>query len=83
MRLIVNLDKFFHRHVSVDLRRGKASVAEQFLDVTQVGAAVEQMRRKGMSQSVRADVVHARTDGNVFLNHPANRTRGYARALIV
>ena len=43
MRLVVNLDQLLHRNVGVDLRRGKTRVAEKFLNVSQVGAAVEQV----------------------------------------
>ena len=44
MRLVVNLDQFFHRNMGVNLRRGETSVAEQLLDVAKIGAAVQQMR---------------------------------------
>ena len=44
MRLVINLDQFFHRYVGVDLRRREASVAEQLLDVAKIGATVQQMR---------------------------------------
>ena len=44
MRFVVNLDQFFHRHVSVDLRRGKPGVPEERLNIAQVRAAVQQMR---------------------------------------
>src|SRR5205807_9003275 len=54
MRFVVNLDQFFHRNVSVNLGGGEPRVAQQFLNVAQVGAAVEQMRGKGMTQRVRA-----------------------------
>ena len=40
MRLVINLDQFFHRNVGVDLRRRETSVAEQLLDVAKIGAAV-------------------------------------------
>ncbi len=40
-------------HVGVHLRRRERGVAEQLLDRPQVGAALEQMRREGVSQPVR------------------------------
>ena len=43
VRLVVNLDQLLHRNVSVDLRSGKSRVAEKFLNVPQVSAAVEQV----------------------------------------
>jgi hypothetical protein len=38
--------------MSVDLGRGEALVAEQFLDYAQVRAAVEEMRREAVAQGV-------------------------------
>src|SRR4051812_13114748 len=46
VRLIVDLDQFFHRDVCIDLRGRETRVAQQFLDVAQVGAAIKQMRRE-------------------------------------
>ena len=39
----------------VNLRRAQALVAQQFLDAAQVGTVVKQMRRKAVTQRVRAD----------------------------
>ena len=44
MSFVVNLDHLFHRDLRVDLRGGEAGVAEEFLNVAQVGAGIEQMR---------------------------------------
>ena len=44
MSLIIDLDHLFHRDLSVDLRCGQSRVAEEFLYVAKVGAAVEQVR---------------------------------------
>src|SRR5260370_33983767 len=63
---VVNLDQLFHRDVSINLRRRETRVAEQFLDVAQVGATVQKMRRKRMTQGVRADVVNAGAESNIF-----------------
>lgn len=46
MGFVVNLDQLFHRHMRVYLRRGKPRVAQQLLDIAQIGAAVEQVRRE-------------------------------------
>ena len=46
MGFVVNLDQLLHRNVRVYLRRGKPRMPQQFLDVAQVGAAVEQVRRE-------------------------------------
>ena len=50
MGLVVDLDHFFHRDLRVDLRRCEARVAEELLDVAQVGTGVEQMRCKCVAQ---------------------------------
>lgn len=72
MRLVVHLDQFFHRNVCVDLGSRKARVAEQFLDVAQVGAAVEQVRSKRMAERMWTDVVNAGAEANVFFDHTAD-----------
>ena len=83
MRLVVNLDQLLHRNMSVDLRRREPRMAQQLLNVAQVGAAVEQVRSKRMPQRVRTDVVHAGADANVLLNHPAHRASRDSRSLVV
>ena len=45
MRSIVGLLQPFRRHMRVDLRRDKMSVAEQFLHTAQIRARVEHVRR--------------------------------------
>ena len=46
MGFVVNLNQLLHRNVRVDLRRRQSRVPQQFLDVAQVGAAIEQVRRE-------------------------------------
>ena len=72
MRFVVDLDQLLHRNVRVNLRSRETRVAQQLLDVAQVCAAVEQVRRKRVSQGVWTDVVHPRADAYVFLNHSSN-----------
>ena len=55
MRLAVHADQLCRVHVGVALRRAEARVAEQLLDGAQIGAALQQVRRKRMTQRVRAD----------------------------
>ena len=43
----------------------------------------EQMRSKGVPQSVRTNVMQRGADVYVFLHHPTNRARGNTRALVV
>ncbi len=72
MRLVVHLDQLFHRNVGVDLGSGETRVAEQFLNVPQVRAAVEQVRGKRMAQCVRADVMYTCAEANVFFHQTAH-----------
>src|SRR6185369_9324191 len=83
MRLVVDLDQLLHRNVCVNLRRRETRVAQQLLDVAQVCAAVEQVRRKRMSESVWTDVVHPRADAYVLLHHPADRASSNSRSLVI
>ena len=55
MRLAVDIQQLRGVDVRIALRRRQLHVAEQLLDGAQVGTALEQMRRKGVPQRVRAD----------------------------
>ena len=55
MKLVVHFLQSRLVYVRVDLRRGNAGVAEQFLHLSQVGSAGQQMRGKAVPQGVRAD----------------------------
>ena len=56
MKAVVDRPQPRLEHVRVDLRRRQVGVAEHHLDRPEIRAAVEQMRREGMPQHVRADV---------------------------
>ena len=53
MKLLVYLLQPTLIHMSVDLRCGDVGMAEHFLDHPQVGAMVQQMGGKGMTQEMR------------------------------
>ena len=72
MRLVVDLDQLLHRDVCVNLRSRETRVAQELLDVAQVCAAVEQVRRKRVSQGVWTDVVYPRADAYVLLDHASD-----------
>ena len=72
MRLIINLDHLLHRHLSINLRRREPGVAEEFLDVAEVGALVEEMRCKRMPQRMWRDVVDVGALFDVFVDHAAD-----------
>ena len=53
MRTVVDAAQPFAVDVAVDLRRRQGAVPEQLLDRAQVGAALQQMRRERVAQSMR------------------------------
>src|SRR5678816_3741363 len=55
MRSPIHVEQLRRIHMRIPLRRRQRDVAEQFLDRAQVGTALEQMRREGVPQRVRAD----------------------------
>ena len=55
MRLIVDLFQPLGCQVRVDLGCAEALVAEQFLDASQVGTVVEEVRGEAVTEGVRAD----------------------------
>ena len=73
---IVDLDKFFHRDLRIDLRGRKSCVAEEFLDVTEVSTAIQKMCRERVPQAVRRDIVDIGTLNDVFIDHPADTPGG-------
>ena len=70
MAFRVHLEQLRGVDVRVALRRAQARVAEQFLDHTQVGAALQQVRGEGVAQRVRADPP-ARAAGSHVAPHEA------------
>ncbi len=54
---IVDLGQMLEIQMCVDLGRGDAGVAEQFLDRAQVSARLQQMAGKGVAQHVRMHVL--------------------------
>src|SRR5690348_12869278 len=53
MRVVVDTAQPLRIDVRVHLRRRQRAVPEQLLDRAQVGAALEQVRREGVTQTVR------------------------------
>ena len=60
MVLLVYLLQPRRVHMGVDLGGGDVGVAEQLLDLPEVGAAGQEMRGKAVSQRVRTDGVRTR-----------------------
>jgi hypothetical protein len=53
MCLLVGLAETASTHMRINLCRGQTLVPEQFLDTSQIRAAVQQVRRKAVPQCVR------------------------------
>src|ERR1700690_819201 len=53
MVLGVQVLQAFARHVRIYLRRGQIAMAEEHLHHAQIRAVIQQMRRKGVAQSMR------------------------------
>ena len=68
MKLAVNFLQAGLVHVRINLRRGDAGVAEHLLNLPQVGAAGEQMRRKAMPDRVWAGIRRRPGAGRVALD---------------
>ena len=54
--------------VGIDLRGRNVGVTEHFLDNTQIGPIVEQMRGEAMPQRVRSDILRDASPARVFLD---------------
>src|ERR1041384_1514416 len=83
MRLVVHFFQPFRRDVGVDLRGGKVGVPKQFLHTAQIGAGVEHVGGKGMTQRVRCDVCVEPGGGEVALQQLLHATRSEPLATVV
>lgn len=52
MAVLVSANQVCNREMRIKLRRGDATVSQKLLDIAQIGAAIEQVRREGMPQRV-------------------------------
>src|SRR5262245_11260060 len=83
MRLFVGLTQALGADMRVDLRRGQALVAEEFLDAAQVSAAIEQMRSETVPQRVRSRQAVEAGLLNVFLEQSSHAAGREAPAALV
>src|SRR5437867_7137118 len=67
MKVLVDLPQALTIDVRVDLRRRDVGVAEHHLHGSQVGAALQQMRREGVTQHVRAELAPETDRASVLL----------------
>ena len=58
-------------------------MAEEFLNVAEVGALVEQVRSEGMTQAVRRDIVNICALFDVFIDHATDAACSDTGALII
>src|SRR6185503_18392777 len=76
MCLAVDIQQLRRVDVRVALRGGELHVAEQLLDRAQIGAALEQVRRKRMPQRVRADPEARAARGDISGDEPLHTPPG-------
>ncbi len=69
MSLLVDLSQVGGADVSIDLGCRKALVTKQFLNATDIGPAVEKVRREAMTQGVRTGPAIKASGGNVLFQH--------------
>ena len=79
MRLAIGVAQGGVGEVGVDLRRLEVGVAEQLLHDSQVGAALEQMRRERVTQGVRAGPLRRAGGSTQPPTRAARRARSTAR----
>ena len=75
VRLTVGGEQALSGYVGVDLGGGERCVAQDLLDAAQVGAALEQVCRRGMAQAVRPGIGHRPGGGDPGVHDPARRPR--------
>lgn len=78
MGAVIDLDEFSHGDLGVDLGGGKAGVAEELLDIAEVGSAREQVCSEGMAKRVGRNIMDIGTLGDVFIDHAADAAGGEA-----
>ena len=83
MGSVVNFDHFFHRNLGVNLGCRETCVAEEFLDVAEIGPLIEEVRGESVPQRMGRDVVDVGALFDVFVDHSSDRTRGDTRSLVV
>src|SRR5690606_6069969 len=73
MGLFMNLLKLGNTVVGIDLGGSQTGMTQQFLDRVQVGPPGEQVRRKGMSQNVRALLQFGGHLTKILINNAINK----------
>ena len=57
MRFVVNVLELFFDELRIDLSRRNIGVAKHFLDRVDVRAVFQQMRREGVAERMRRDIL--------------------------
>jgi hypothetical protein len=83
VRLSIRLDELRGVDVRIALRRGEASVAEQFLNGPQVRSPLEEVGGKGMPKRVRTDPEPRAAGSNILSDQPIDAARRQAPPLLV
>src|ERR1700756_2575846 len=83
MRLIVDLQHMLHGELSVALRGRQSLVTEQLLDRPQVGAFLQHVSAKSMTQSVRMNIRREALGYSNLLNNAPHASRSKPPAALV
>ena len=83
VRLPIHVQQLRRVDVRVALRGAQARMAEQLLDRPKVGAALQQVRRKGVAQRMRADARARAERGHVASHQPIDAAYGEPSAAVV
>src|SRR5262245_55668342 len=75
MRLVVDFQHVIRTDMGIFLRCRKLLMAEQFLNGPQVGAVIQQVRGKGMSQRVRTGTGRESSPLAMFFDQQLHATR--------
>jgi hypothetical protein len=78
---VVHGHELVERNVRVALSRRKTRVPEQLLDGAQIGATLEQVRRAGVSESVRVQIAAPGAKRSVALNERLDAPHAEPRAV--
>jgi hypothetical protein len=69
MGIFICTQKFFFAYSCIYLRRGKAFMAEHFLNSSDIGSVVEKVRSKTVSELVWGNIDHQSQFAAVFVDH--------------
>ena len=80
---MIDIKDSLSRDMGVDLSRGQITVAEQFLNAPEIGAAVKKVGGEAVAQRVWTGVASQPRPGEVVLQQPPNAPAGETVAVTI